>query len=184
MSRGVHSDVITELAKDSFQMAHLVKIDFETPVYLTESPISITYSSNVYVPSSHLQGISSVSETSEVQVGSMSVTLSGVSQEYIAILLGQKYIDRQITINRVVLNAAHGIIGDPILMYDGRIEGFTISDSNNTSTIVLTAASHWSDFAKKSGRRTNHNSQQMHFDGDRGFEFAPDSIRDIKWGRA
>ena len=184
MSRGVHSDVITELAKDSFQMAHLVKIDFETPVYLTESPISITYSSNAYLPSSHLRNISSVSETSEVQVGTINITLSGVSQEYVAILLGQKYIDRQVTVNRVVLNDSHGIIGNPILIYDGRIEGFTISDSNITSTIVIKVASHWADFEKKSGRRTNHNSQQIHFSGDKGFEFAPDSIRDIKWGRA
>jgi hypothetical protein len=53
-----------------------------------------------------------------------------------------------------------------------------------TSNVTITAASHWSDFNKKSGRRTNHNSQQIFFNGDKGFEFAPKIMRDLKWGKA
>ena len=184
MSRTIHADTITELAKDSFNMAHLVKIDFETPVYLTESPYDIVYSGETYGPSSSLQGMSTVTETSEVQVGSISVTLSGVSQDYIAILLGQTYINRQIVINRVLLSDSYAIVGSPILVYEGRIQSFSITDTNKTSTVILTASSHWADFEKKSGRRTNHNSQQIHFPGDKGFEYAPNTVRDLKWGRA
>ena len=87
MSRTIHADTIAELAKDSFNMAHLIKIDFEIPLYLTESPYDITHGGVTYSPSSSLQGMSTVTETSEVQVGSISITLSGVSQEYIAILI-------------------------------------------------------------------------------------------------
>ena len=184
MSRAIHADTIAELAKDSFITAHLVKIDFETAIYLTESPLNISYSGDTYQSSSALKGISSVTETSEVQVGSVGVTLSGVSQEYISILLSQSYIDRQITIQRVLLNDDYSIIGSPILIYDGRVQSFAITDSNDSSTIVITASSHWADFQKKSGRRTNHNSQSMFFSGDKGFEFAPNTARDLKWGRA
>lgn len=184
MSRAIHADTIAELAKDSFITAHLVKIDFSTAIYLTESPISISYSGDIYQSSSALKGISSVSETTEVQVGSVGVTLSGVSQEYISILLSQSYIDRQITIQRVLLNDDYSIIGSPVLIYDGRIQSFSITDSVDSSTIVITASSHWADFQKKSGRRTNHNSQSMFFSGDKGFEYASSTARDLKWGRA
>lgn len=184
MSRSIHSDTIAELAKNSFNMAHLIKIDFEIPLYITESPYNITYSGVTYTPSSSLQGISTVTETSEIQVGSISIKLSGVSQEYIAILLGQTYTNRQIVINRVLLSNSYSIVGSPILIYDGRIQSFSISDSDKTSTVTLTASSHWADFEKKSGRRTNHNSQQMHFSGDKGFEYSPNTIMDLKWGRS
>ena len=184
MSRAINADTIAQLAKDSFITAHLVKIDFSTAIYLTESPINISYSGNTYASSSALKGISSVTEVSEVQVGSVSVTLSGVAQEYISILLSQSYIDRQITIQRVLLNDDYSIIGSPILIYDGRIQSFSINDSVDTSTVIITASSHWADFEKKSGRRTNHNSQNMFFSGDRGFEFAPNTVRDLKWGIA
>jgi len=45
-------------------------------------------------------------------------------------------------------------------------------------------ASHWADFEKKSGRVTNSNSQSLHFAGDKGFDFAANIVKDIKWGRA
>ena len=175
MSRAIHASTIAELAKDSFTQAHLVKIDFETPVYLTESPIDLVYSGQTYTSSSALKSIPSVTESAKVQVGTANITLSGVSQEYIAILLSQAYI---------VLNSDYSIIGNPILIYDGRVQSFTIKDSVNSSTILINAASHWGDFDKKAGRRTNHNSQQMFFPGDQGFEFAPNSVRDLKWGKA
>lgn len=184
MSRTIHADTIAELAKDSFQMAHLLKLDFDIPVYVTECPVNLTHSSITYNSSSALQGISSVTETSEVQVGSVSVTLSGVNQAYVSILLSQSYIDRQLTIQRVLLNSSYGIIGNPIMIYDGRIQNFSITDTTSTSSVVVTASSHWADFQKKAGRRTNHNSQQMFFPGDKGFEFAANTVRDLKWGRA
>tara|TARA_B100000780_G_scaffold209336_1_gene149407 strand:- start:1822 stop:2376 length:555 start_codon:yes stop_codon:yes gene_type:complete len=184
MSRAIDAATIAELAKDSFVTAHLVKIDFSTAIYLTENSYAITLGGNTYAPSSSLKGISNINESSEVNIASVSITLSGVSQDYISILLSESYIDRKVTIHRALLNATGGIIGNPILVYDGRMQSFSISDSTSTSQIVLTASSHWSDFEKKSGRRTNHNSQQIFFAGDKGFEFAPNTVKDLKWGIA
>jgi hypothetical protein len=49
--------------------------------------------------------------------------------------------------------------------------------------IELDIASHWSDFEKRSGRKTNSNSQGLHFTGDKGFDFAANIVKDLKWGR-
>ena len=48
--------------------------------------------------------------------------------------------------------------------------------------IELQAASQFADFEKIRGRRTNNESQQIHFPGDRGFEYAPQVVKDLKWG--
>ena len=45
-------------------------------------------------------------------------------------------------------------------------------------------ASHWADFEKKAGRFSNNNSQQYFFSGDVGFEYAANTVKDLKWGRA
>jgi len=184
VSRGIHADVITELAKDSFDMAHIVTVDFSTKLYLTDFARDITYGSDVYTASSHLLDLSDVNETSNVQSSTFTLNLSGVNQSFISILLSENFIDRAVTISRVILNSSGAVIGSPISFYTGRMDGFAIKDDVKTSQINLTAASHWSDFEKESGRRTNHNGQQIHFSGDKGFEFASSAVKDIKWGRA
>ncbi len=183
MSRTVHSSTATELAKDAFEMAHLVKIDFDTPVYLTDNAHDLTYSSQSYDAGGHLLQMGNVTESSDVRVGKYSLQMSGVNQAYVSVLLGQNYINRQVLIYRAALNNGV-IVGDPILIYDGRIDGFTITDQKDSSDITISTASHWSDFEKKAGRKTNNNSQQIFFSGDLGFEFASSTVTDLKWGRA
>jgi hypothetical protein len=183
MSRSIHANVITELAKDAFNMAHIVSIDFSQTVYLTDYGHDITYSGNNYNSSSHLLELSQVNETSDAQIGTFTINLSGVEQSFVATLLSENYIDREVIISRVILDSVGAIIGDPIALYNGRIDGFSIKDDTKTSQINLSVASHWSDFEKESGRRTNHNGQQIHFAGDKGFEFAANTVKDIKWGR-
>ena len=183
MTRGIHADVITELAKDSFNMAHLVSIDFATTLYLTDFAYDIVYASNTYNSSSHLLSMADVNETADAQIGTFTINLSGVDQAFISILLSESNIDREVIISRAILNSSGAIIGTPIPLYNGRVDGFSIKDDNTTSQINLSTASHWSDFEKESGRRTNYNSQQIFFPGDKGFEFASSAVKDIKWGR-
>ena len=111
MSRGIHTDVIAELAKGSFNTAFLVKIDFATPVYLTDYAHDILYSSISYDSGGQLLNITPINETSSITVGSISINLSSVHQATIATLLSENYIDKQVVVSRVVLTNAGVIIG-------------------------------------------------------------------------
>ena len=184
MSRGIHADVISELSKDAFNMAHLVSIEFSTTLYLTDYSHDIIYGAREYSSSSHLLSLSQVNETSESKLSSYTINLSSVEQTFVALLLGENYIDKEVTISRAILDESGTIIGAPIPLYSGRMDGFSIKDDSKSSQINLSTASHWSDFEKESGRRTNHNGQQIYFAGDKGFIFASSAVKDIKWGRA
>jgi len=184
MSRVIHADVITELAKSSFQTAHLVKINFVTPVYLSDYAHDIAFGGVSYEAGGQLLGIDNISETSEVRVGSIGLTLSGVHQASIATLLSEETTDRQVVIYKAVIDPAGLIIGDPIMVYDGRLTKYAISDSDGSSQVTLTVSSHWADFELKAGRKTNDSSQQMFFAGDKGMAFSGLMTKDIKWGRA
>ena len=82
------------------------------------------------------------------------------------------------------LNSSEAVIADPFLLFKGRIESFSIDETINNSNANIVVASHWSDFSKIEGRKTNTGSQELHFSGDKGFEFASQTVQDIKWGRS
>ena len=67
--------------------------------------------------------------------------------------------------------------------YDkGYIESFRMDTGKAVISLICT--SHFSDFSRIAGRRTNEGSQQRFFSSDRGFEFAGQTVQDIKWGRS
>lgn len=183
MSRTLHASVLTEIDNDSVTMCHLIYLGLSTSVYLTDAAHDIDYDSNTYTASNYFMSMDDVSESSEVRVGSLSITLSSVGQTYLSAFLNNPYIGKQVVIYRAFLNATGAIIGTPVVMYDGRIDGFDMNETRNESTMNISVASHWSDFEKKSGRYTNPNSQGIFFSSDKGFDFAAVSVKDLKWGR-
>lgn len=183
MTRAIDAATIAELAKDDFNLATLIKLDFDTPLRITDWDRSITALSTTWTSSSHFLSAGDVTETSELRVNTLNLTLSGVEQSYVSAFLSQNYLDKGIQIYRALLNDSDSVIGSPILIFDGLMTGYSIEDSQDSSDVTVNAASHWKDFEKENGRRTNDNSQKIHFPSDEGFEFAAKTIKDLKWGR-
>ena len=184
MTRVVHASVITELAKDGFRLCHLIYFDISTGVYLTDYGHDVSYPGDTYLASDGLLGVSSPQETQELRVGQTNVTLSGVDQTFTALFLTQNWINREATISRAVLNSSGAVIGSPIVVFSGQITQFQVDEGRQSSEVTVAMASHWADFEKKAGRFTNNNSQQYFFSGDVGFEYAANTVKDLKWGRA
>ena len=70
------------------------------------------------------------------------------------------------------------------MLYKVKIESFEIQESEKNFMVELSIVSHWADFEKKNGRKTNNTSQQRFFSTDVGMDFASQTVQDIKWGRA
>lgn len=184
MSRAISADTIAELAKDSFNLATLFRLDFSTPIIITDWPRNLTVGGIEYVSSPHFQEAGSPTESAQLRVNSLNIVFSGVEQSYVSIFLGQSYMGVRARMWKATLDDSDGVIGEPIMVFNGRIVNFGISDTDTDSQVEVELASHWKDFEKVNGRKTNHNSQQAHFPGDMGFEFAAKTVKDIKWGRA
>lgn len=183
MTRTIDSATVTALASDSIRMATLVQFDFDTVIRLTDWGHDLTALSETWIASGHLLGASDALETSEPRVNQMTIQLSGVEQTYISIFLNNAYHGVRARVWKAVLDTDSSVIGAPILTFDGPIDSFGIDDSDDKSTLQVAVASHWSNFDAVSGRKTNHNSQQLYFPGDMGFEYSADTVKDIKWGR-
>lgn len=182
MSRGLHASTIAALATDGFELATLIYMDLPTAVALTDWAVNVVSGSITYISSPDLIEIGSSEESGELRVNEFSIRLSGVSTDWIAVFTTTAYLNSRFRMWRVVMSSG-AVVGTPIMVFDGRIVGYSIKDGPDTSEVEVKIASHWADFERKNGRRTSNASQQQYFPTDKGMEFAKELSRDIPWGR-
>ena len=119
-----------------------------------------------------------------MRINSTDIEFAGESQVYQSLFLNNDYIDIRGRVWKALMDSSDAVIGSPILFFDGRITAYAIEDNDERSRVGVTLASHWQDFQLKKGRLTNSNSQNLYFPSDRGFDFAHETRKDIKWGKA
>lgn len=186
MTRSLTAAVQTAVASNDIRTGRLLWINFDAGAeYRTTNYKALVFNSNTYSPSNILR-IGDVRESLELRVPVLDVALTGVNQANISTALTEDAIDREIVTWRFFLDANEDLIADPVEEFRGTIDSYSLQEDPNKGSSVLTwsCVSHLADFERISGRRTNDDEQQLHFTGDKGFEFAALTALDIKWGRA
>ena len=188
MTRALTTAIKTQLATNDIKPVHLITIGFGTPVNITDCSFSLTSSvsgsSVTYSASDFILGVSNFNEQTELSKSSLSLILSGADQTFISTVLNENVTNDVVTIFRGLLTSSNTLVSDPFLLYKGQIDQFDIQESDTESIVELTIVSHWADFEKVSGRKTNNTSQQRFFSTDVGMDFSSETVQDIKWGRA
>ena len=180
MTRGLSSSLQTELANQSIKPIVLVEILFPTPQRLTNHYKDITHNSNTYSSSGHLLSIGGKAEKSELDVGNFQIELSAVDSAFVSIVLNNVVSNDEVTIDIGLLDSNDDLI-DTFNYDKGFIESFSID--TNTGKLILSCTSHFADFSRVAGRKTNSGSQQIFYSTDLGMEFAALTVKDILWGR-
>ena len=188
MTRSLTTAVKNELATNDIRPVHLITIGFTSPVNITDCSFpltsSVSGSSVTYSSSSFIMGISNFTEETDLTKTSITLTLSGADQTFISTVLNENVVNDSVKIFRGFLNDSNALIADPFLLYSGHIETFGIAENATASSVNLQIVSHWADFDKTNGRKTNNTSQQRFFSTDVGMDFSSQTVQDIKWGRA
>lgn len=185
MSRNLSSTLINKFNDDQFYLATLIKMNRGGVQYrFTDYTSNLTYANQVYGSTSFLLEVGNATESQELRVNDMTITLSGVDQTFIqSFLSNNNYIADTVTIYRAVVNPnTNGIFG-AIVYFEGRIAVYGIEESETDSKVAVTVASHWADFERVNGRKTNQNSQAIYFPNDTGFQYAAKVVKDLRWGR-
>ena len=167
MARSLTTAIKNELATNKLNPVTLIYLGVGSGSRFTDHYKDITFDSNTYTASSLFLGSSEVSEESNVAVDSITISFTNADQTIIALLLNNQ-----------------SIIADPFLLFKGTIESFSLEESEESSNVSISVASHWADFEKLKGRKTNTSSQELYFEDEVGFDFASQSVQDIKWGRS
>jgi len=184
MTRSIDAATQTALAGDNFNIATLIQLDFSTVIRLTDWQRNVTAMTNTFISSPDLKSTSNITESGELRINETTIEFGGESQTYISLFFNNDYIDVRGRIWRAVLDSTDTVVGSPVLIFDGRITTYGISDDDTSSKVAVSLASHWKDFELIKNRMTNSNSQKLHFSSDLGLEFAHETRKDIKWGKS
>ena len=181
-SRGLHSDITTELAKGAYSSIQLVQITLGTvndPViyFYTDHTSDIDVSGDSYIANGFILSLGVVKEDKKMSTGILNLVVSAVNQTIISDVLTNGYIHKAVTIKRAYLNSANALISSDAVftIYDGRISGMSIKDATGTSIITFKVENHWANFQRFQGRRTTKNSMAEHFPDDKGFDWMQES---------
>lgn len=194
MPRDLTVDVKSALTDNSMMPVLLMQItvtdtsgdeNVDTTIFLSDFSRNLTWDGDEYQASGQLLGITEINEGRELQIESLRVSLSGVDQAIISLLMNYDFIDRFITVFYGLLDVdSEQIIDDPFEIFRGRMNTFngTEDKPENGVMVAVEATSHWVDFERRPGRHTNTNEQEFLFPGDLGMEFASASVVNIQWG--
>ena len=186
MNRSLTAAMQTAVASNELKTGRLLWMNFDGGAeYRTTCYKQLIFDSNTYLPSNILS-IGDVQESLELRVPTLSVVLTGVNQANISTALTEDAVDREVVVWRFFLDANEGLIADPVEEFRGTIDSYSVNENPDAGSSILewSCVSHLADFERIGGRRTNDDEQQLHFAGDKGFEFAALTALDIKWGRA
>jgi len=173
-----------EYLRDEYYRDHTIAIDLielhlkdvnnaDAPLYLASGGIDVAYDSdtaptagtNTYSAQGEFLGHSAINEDFDVRVGKFSINLSGLPSGYIDKFVGKEPEGKRVVVYKVFLDInTLQIIGtddsagqtSAIRMFDGEIFNVSIQETANTCTISVDASSHFADFERTAGRKTNN----------------------------
>ena len=193
MSRGLSSTLIAELESGSIYPFTMVEFYFDSATmrFITGHS-DITWNGNLYSSSANLIQFGDITETQQLQISSMSIVVSSVTQTILALALAEPMTNRIVTLRRGLRSlSTYELVEDPTLMYSGRIKSFSVSETpGESSQLTFETGSVLSDFMRTAGRRNNQQDQEAFLTliGDStidlGFEFSHQLQTDLKWGKA
>lgn len=184
--RGVSAAVITQLGAARNQPIHLLRADFTSgTVYMTDAARPIIWGGNTYTALGQLLDFDGLEESAEYRIPEIKVSLSGVDQAAISIVLGENILDRRLRIWKAFLSDAVTVVVDPFSIFDGYMQGWEIDEdpASGKSVVVVNATDLGGGaFERRAGRHTNHAEQQLFFAGDMIFEFVSQTDQPMMWG--
>ena len=192
MTRDIASATQTKLAGSEIFVADLIELQLSTTQYLTTTNINISYDSatapdagtNTYLAQGQFLSYGNIVETTDLRIAEIDMEFTAVDTTTIALLTNNDYINKRVVIYRAILGSDYTFTSDDVyLVFDGKVTGYTIRESDKTATVTISCASQFADFERTNGRKTNPASQTIYFPNDKGLDFAPELVKDIKWGR-
>jgi len=185
MSRVLSTEMQAVASADLVRPIYLMKAEFDAgDVNLWSGIGSLTFDGDTYLGAGDLLSISQISESAELTASGISITLAGVKQSLLTIARDEPYQGRVITLYLGALNDSGDIISSPVVLFSGFMDVMNISDSGETSSIIISAENKLIAFDRASVRRYTSEDQKIDYQNDKGFEFvAKIQEKEIIWGR-
>ncbi len=168
--RSMTSGMLTAIEASHVALAFFVQVDTTSgPVYAWTGVGSIVWNGQTWQGLGALLAITPIGELSAVRATAVTISLSGVSSVWRALVLEslQRYQAIKVWLGCVQSGA---IVADPVLLRSAFLDtaGIAANDAN-TISINLTALGRASAFTRANERRFTDQDQRGEYPGDGGF---------------
>ncbi len=128
----------------------------------------------MYIGIGELGGVSEVQESDGLGAQGITLTLSGVPQDKVALAISHIQHNRIATLWVAALDINTGeLIDSPYQLFQGYTDVPSIKDNGTTSTINLAVENKMIDLARARTRRYTGEDQKIDSPDDLGFDFVP-----------
>ncbi|WP_020474570.1 hypothetical protein [Zavarzinella formosa] len=185
MSRGVSVDNLAAMEADCVCPVIFVKLELDSGDILVHSRTGdITWGGDTYLGMGQFGEIGLVREDTELGRNPVDLTLSGIDEALISVLLGEYYQGREATVYIGFLDlVTFQLVDTPEYLYGGMIDNSTITRDQN-ATITLRVENEEARWDTPNVRRFNNADQQLRYPGDKGLEYMEQMAeKQLNWGR-
>lgn len=184
--RSWSTEIKAEFGKQQVSPFTLVELLFDAgPLRLHDGVGDLAWNGETWTGAGEAGAISVIRESTELRANGVSLTVTGVDSQIIAIALDHPYQGRPVKIYLGFFDDAGAIITAPVAVFSGRMDTMTIRDEGRTATVVVQCESRLIDLERPRERRYTTEDQAIDYAGDLGFEFV-ESLQDasVVWGRS
>lgn len=184
--RSLDSAIASASLAPVVRFLYMVRIDFDSGTVAWHSGFGdYVYDGITYTGTGSLCGISEVTEEPGVKSNSITLTISGVKPEVVALALGAKYINRRCWVYLQCLDEQdRPITATPYLLFRGSLDNIE-GVKGNAASFKISVKSRLADWERPRKLRYTDADQQKLYPGDKGMEFIPQlSERILVWPKA
>lgn len=165
------TDQQTAIDDSVVHMVWLIRLDFDDPVYLNTSSVTIPYDSHNWL-AGQVIGIEPIKETDSGEATGFTLSLATNSEALIARALIERTTNRPCYVWMALINSTTGqIIDTPVLVEQGLCDQPTISEDKGSAVVAISIETEMADFARPKVFRYTNSDQQQRYSGDRIFEY-------------
>lgn len=157
-----------------------LSVDGKT-LYITNAPFDITVMGKTFKGVGSLGSIDVVQFNAQGRATELRLSLSSVRPDYLQVAIDEFYEDRPVHIWLVFYDTDGALIGDPMLLFRGRMDSMPIK-IGQTATFSVVVESEMIRWEKSNTRRYNDVGQRALYPYDSGMEFVAEMVdKDVWW---
>ena len=183
MTREITTAVASAVAAEQVARTVAVELDFPSGISRwNASPASIPIGDHLFLGVGQLGTISVTEESAELRAYGLTLQLSGIPRDVVALGLLRGFQGRPGTVWEVPLNrTTFTPIDRPVVIFRGRMDTLDVQ-LGDTATVTVTLENRLADWDRPRIRRYTDEDQQAAHPGDTGFRFVPATTeKEIVW---
>lgn len=154
------------------RLAFFAELHFASSVeYVWTGVGPIDWNGHTWLGMGNLGQIGVVTEDSQLNAQTFSLTLSGIDRTLLSEALTEVRAGQPVKLSLAFFNEDGSIIEDPILVFAGRMDQPTITESADTASITIAVENRLADLQRRVERRFTDRDQKLSYPDDNGFRF-------------